>query len=208
MNIDSEVLAGVFIRSLSDAKLHALLRDVRAANIYGRCPFCGKENVLVNAIGEEVPCDDLVWEGEQERHDDLCPVTLIERHLSLLASQRDQTANRGGMAPREYQEQALRTVYPDLTFEERLGLCGLGLAGEMGEAIDMLKKHLYNRTGKPLDVAKLQEELGDVLWYFSVLLSTLGLTFEEVMAANIAKLERRHPNGFTPRYTSDRHDVE
>lgn len=112
------------------------------------------------------------------------------------------------MTPAEYQEQALRTVYPDLTDKERLGLCGLGLSGEVGEVVDILKKYLYHRNGKPLDIDKMRDELGDVLWYFSILLSTLGLTFEEVMQANISKLEKRHTDGFTPRYASDSHASE
>ena len=107
------------------------------------------------------------------------------------------------MTPGEYQEQALKTIYPDLTDKERLGLCGLGVSGEIGEVTDLLKKYLYHRNSKPLDMEKMKDELGDVLWYFSVMLSTLGLTFEDVMQANIQKLEQRHPNGFTPRYASD-----
>jgi len=107
------------------------------------------------------------------------------------------------MKPQEYQEKVLRTLYSDLSVNDRLGLCGLGLSGEIGEVTDMLKKHLYHRNGKPLDREKLKDELGDVLWYFSVLCSTLGFTLEDVMVANIAKNEKRHPNGFTPLYASD-----
>src|SRR6516225_2938350 len=46
------------------------------------------------------------------------------------------------MTPTFYLEQAKRTLYPDLTVNERLGLCGLGLSGEIGEVTDILKKHL------------------------------------------------------------------
>jgi NTP pyrophosphatase (non-canonical NTP hydrolase) len=107
------------------------------------------------------------------------------------------------MNTKQYQEKALRTVYPDLTHNERLGLAGLGLSGEVGEVTDMLKKFLYHRNGKPLDVAKLTDELGDVMWYFAVLCDTLDITIEDCLQANIAKLEARHANGFTPRYVSD-----
>src|SRR5215469_5115357 len=112
------------------------------------------------------------------------------------------------MKPQEYMHCALRTLYPDLTTNERLGLCGLGLSGEIGEVTDLLKKFLYHRNGKPLDVEKVKSELGDVLWYFAVLLDTLGLTFEEVMRENAMKLDERHPNGFTPQYASDSHASE
>jgi NTP pyrophosphatase (non-canonical NTP hydrolase) len=107
------------------------------------------------------------------------------------------------MTPQDYQKAALRTLYPDLTINERLGLCGLGLSGEIGEVTDLLKKYLYHRNGKPLGIEKLKDELGDALWYFFVLLDTVGLTFEQVMEANAEKLEKRHPTGFNPHYASD-----
>ncbi len=93
------------------------------------------------------------------------------------------------MKPQEYQKCALRTLYPDLTMKDRLGLCGLGLPGEIGEVVDHIKKYLYHRNGKPLDIHKLKDELGDVLWYSFVLLDTVGLTFEQV--TNVTELEQR-----------------
>ena len=107
------------------------------------------------------------------------------------------------MNTQEYKSEALRTLSPDLTINERLGLCGLGLSGEVGEVTDLLKKFLYHRNGRPLDSEKLRDELGDVLWYFFILLDTVGISFEEVLEANVAKCRARHPNGFTPRYASD-----
>jgi len=107
------------------------------------------------------------------------------------------------MTSAEYTLSALRTLYPDLTTHERLSLCGLGLSGETGEIADLLKKYLHHRNGKPLDVGKIKDELGDVLWYAAVLADTLGFSLEDAMAANIAKLEARHKNGFTPNYSSD-----
>jgi NTP pyrophosphatase (non-canonical NTP hydrolase) len=112
------------------------------------------------------------------------------------------------LTPSEYQQLALRTLYSDLTYGERLDLCALGLAGEMGEVTDLIKKFLYHRNGKPLDSEKLKDELGDILWYFFVLLDTLGLTFEAVMMTNARKLETRHPSGFQPHYASDSHASE
>ena len=107
------------------------------------------------------------------------------------------------MNTQEYQAAALRTIYPDLTCNERLSLAGLGLAGETGEVCDLLKKHLHHRNGKALDVAKVTDELGDIMWYFAVLCDTLGISIEDCLQANVAKLETRHANGFNPRYNSD-----
>jgi len=112
------------------------------------------------------------------------------------------------MTPQDYMRCALRTLYPDLTEKDRLALCGLGLSGEVGEVVDHIKKFLYHCNGKPLDVERVKSELGDMLWYFFILLDTLGLTFEAVMLTNAIKLEERHPNGFNPHYASDSHASE
>src|SRR5581483_6897841 len=85
------------------------------------------------------------------------------------------------MKPQEYQSLALRTLNPKLTYEQRLGNGAMGIAGEAGEIVDQIKKFLYHGQSKPLDVEKLKGELGDLLWYVSLLLTQLDLTFEEVM---------------------------
>ena len=55
------------------------------------------------------------------------------------------------MTPNDYQQAALRTAPKDLP-PDRLLLNGLmGLNGEAGEAIDILKKHLFQ--GHELDTA-------------------------------------------------------
>lgn len=78
--------------------------------------------------------------------------------------------------------------------DELLNLGALGLAGEGGEAIDVVKKYLFH--GKPLDRDKLIEELGDQLWYFQCLLEAVDGTFQEVAEKNREKLKRRYPKGF------------
>jgi len=105
------------------------------------------------------------------------------------------------MTPEKYQEEVLRTVVDCDTYDQLMTLAALGMAGETGEVVDLVKKHLFNKRG--LNEEKIRDEVGDVLWYISVLLSTLHLTFEDVMDYNIAKLQKRHQHGFTPHYTSD-----
>ncbi len=77
----------------------------------------------------------------------------------------------------------------------RLDHASRGMVTEAGEIIDALKKH--SCYGKPLDLTNLKEEVGDVLWYASVMLDALGLTFEDAMEATARKLKKRYPNGFT-----------
>lgn len=95
-----------------------------------------------------------------------------------------------------YQQEASRTLPPNTEPGKALNLGALGLGGEAGEAIDLIKKHLFH--GQPLDVEKLRKELGDVLWYVSAIATGAGLTLEEVAEANVEKLRKRYPEGFSP----------
>ena len=69
------------------------------------------------------------------------------------------------------------------------------LAGEAAEAMEMIKKYRFH--GHDLDYPKLKKELGDTLWYLAVLADLLGFSLDGVAQANIAKLERRYPDGFS-----------
>lgn len=78
---------------------------------------------------------------------------------------------------------------------ERLLLNGLmGLNGEAGEAIDILKKHLFQ--GHELDTAHMAKELGDVAWYLAVSANAIGYDLETIMQMNVDKLKARYPDGF------------
>ncbi len=79
---------------------------------------------------------------------------------------------------------------PD-TQRERVLLAAMGLAGETGEVVDLLKKTLFH--GKELDRDELIKELGDVMWYFHLLLLSEGITMDEVLEANMVKLVNRYP---------------
>lgn len=114
------------------------------------------------------------------------------------------------MTPNEYQQAAMSTLVTDNS-RDTLSMCGLGIAGEAGEIADMLKKYLFHKNGKALDISKVQAEIGDCLWYLSVLASDCGLSLENIMQANIDKLARRHkrngePTGFQSFYESDSGD--
>lgn len=94
----------------------------------------------------------------------------------------------------EYQQHANRTASA-LSGRDALAAFGLGVAGEAGEVADDVKKHLFH--GHELDKAKLKKELGDVLWYVAAIATSNGLTLEEVAVANIEKLRKRYPDGFS-----------
>ncbi|KRL83677.1 nucleoside triphosphate pyrophosphohydrolase family protein [Ligilactobacillus apodemi] len=93
----------------------------------------------------------------------------------------------------EYQQAANRTLYGN---EQVLTNCALGLAGESGQLIDLVKDYTFK--GKDLDRQKLITEMGDVLWYLSQIAQWADIPFDEVAKDNIDTLNRRYPNGFTP----------
>jgi NTP pyrophosphatase (non-canonical NTP hydrolase) len=88
----------------------------------------------------------------------------------------------------------MRTYAGADTVIDKLNLGALGLAGESGEVIDQIKKHLFQ--GHEINQEKMLDELGDVLWYYMLILKAMGFTLQEVMGCNIEKLRRRYPSGF------------
>lgn len=95
----------------------------------------------------------------------------------------------------DYQKLASRTRKTFETEKEMQTDVGLGLCGEAGEVADIIKKHLAG--AKELDKEHLKEELGDVLWYLAEACDCFGFELEDVAKANIKKLAKRHPNGFS-----------
>lgn len=95
----------------------------------------------------------------------------------------------------QYSELAYRTAPKLESINLDLLHATVGMSGEAGELIDIVKKIVF--YGKPLDEKSEQhllEEAGDLCWYLNLMLVTLGSSWEKVMAANIAKLEARYPN--------------
>ena len=104
----------------------------------------------------------------------------------------------------EYQALARRTMNPALDAERRLMDAAAGLAEEGGEVLGLVRKHAY--FGHPLDRARLTKELGDALWCLSALAAALELPLSEVAEANLEKLRRRYPDGFTGEASLERTD--
>lgn len=109
------------------------------------------------------------------------------------------------MTPDEFQKACERTQVRsrdvNITKEQvSLLWAAIGVAGEGGEIAELAKKAIFHGHG--IDVARWKEELGDLLWYVADCCSKLGLTIEEVMLGNVAKLAERFPDGFDPARTS------
>lgn len=106
---------------------------------------------------------------------------------------------------KHYQRQALRTAQGDAESKMRLAIAALGLVGEGGEFAEIVKKHVGH--GHPLEVSRCMAELGDVLWYVAECASALGLSLDDIAAANVAKLQKRYPDKFTTEASVARVDV-
>ena len=104
----------------------------------------------------------------------------------------------------EYQQLAMRTLNPALDRKDVLINSVMGLCGEAGEAIDLVKKHLAQ--GHDLDRDALIKELGDVAWYLAETAYALDVSLDEVCSRNIDKLRRRYPDGFSAERSLHRAD--
>lgn len=100
------------------------------------------------------------------------------------------------MTINEYQTEALRTAIGSNQQYPMIVNGVLGLCGEAGECVDMVKKHLFQ--GHELDETHLAKELGDVAWYLAVSAYAIGYDLETVLRANVDKLRKRYPEGFDP----------
>jgi NTP pyrophosphatase (non-canonical NTP hydrolase) len=79
-----------------------------------------------------------------------------------------------------------------------------GVAGEGSEVLDEIKKHVA--YDKPLDTAKVIEELGDVEFYLEGIRQALGITREQVLETNSIKLSLRYSKGYSDQAAIKRED--
>jgi NTP pyrophosphatase (non-canonical NTP hydrolase) len=94
----------------------------------------------------------------------------------------------------EYQREAQKTsIYPA---SAKIIYPALGLAGEVGEVANQVKKIIRDDGGQLTDDRKMKiiDELGDVLWYAAAITNDLGLSLEIVAQKNLFKLSNRRTN--------------
>ena len=98
------------------------------------------------------------------------------------------------MTINDYPAEAMRTA-SGMNQMSPMELNGvMGPAGESGECVDLMKKHLFQ--GHTLDKEHLAKELGDVAWYLAITAHSIGYDLETVFQMNVDKLRNRYPNGF------------
>lgn len=93
----------------------------------------------------------------------------------------------------EYQKKALTTAVRNSEDLMQKTIWVMGVAGEAGEVLEKWKKIVAYKEGiiSKKELSLLGKELADVVWYIAVLAHDLGLSFDEVMQQNVAKLEDR-----------------
>ncbi|MFJ8216450.1 nucleoside triphosphate pyrophosphohydrolase family protein [Bacillus cereus] len=117
----------------------------------------------------------------------------------------------------QYQEAALRTWNTNQDFGGRVLNAALGLSGESGEVADIVKKAIFHGHGfdpahcpgeEEGNTHKIALELGDILYYISIMSHEMGYTLEDIAQMNIAKLAKRYPDGFSREASQARVDIK
>lgn len=92
-----------------------------------------------------------------------------------------------------YQELSKRTM-PKVW--DDLAKCNysMGLSGEAGELVDLMKKEIHHEH--PEDRVAKKKEVGDILHYLAGICTMYGFTLEEAATLNLIKLQERYPDGF------------
>jgi NTP pyrophosphatase (non-canonical NTP hydrolase) len=97
----------------------------------------------------------------------------------------------------QYQLRAHRTaIYPEEHFEYPV----IGLAGEVGELCNQVKKIIRDDGDLTTAMqssrkAKIEDEIGDILWYIAECCTKFGLDMNSIAEANLAKLANRADKG-------------
>lgn len=100
----------------------------------------------------------------------------------------------------EYQNQAIQTDVAHSATTKSSRYNGymekaLGLAGETGEVLEIIKKMIRDKGGvfetTSEDREKLKKELGDVLWYLSAVAYYNDIELEDIAITNLEKLASR-----------------
>ncbi len=130
------------------------------------------------------------YEKQCRRHDAVCYERILREEQALTV--------------REYAALAMTTLNRSLSKSDALLNGVMGLCGESGEAIDIVKKHRFH--GHELDREALAKELGDVAWYLAEAAYGLDIPLEEIFRGNLEKLKKRYPTGFDTQKSINRQE--
>ena len=85
-----------------------------------------------------------------------------------------------------------QNTFGDKDEDKQRQITTLGLAGEVGEVLELYKKEMRDGVSTKETDDKLLLEFGDVLHYLTIKIHERGMTLNEVAHANMHKLRERH----------------
>lgn len=154
----------------------------------GKVKFTNKEVQLMRYL------KDNGWNTDQI-------YSMFGRDVHINAMRRIIYGHRYGIVPKAEDVTAIYPTIVDLTCrkdiseEEQIKECLMGLSGEVGELVDLYKKAFYH--GHDIDINHAILEMGDILYYLTWLCNLLGIDIAEVMYQNMVKLDARYHDGFS-----------
>lgn len=95
---------------------------------------------------------------------------------------------------KEYQKLCKQTAKKFETDEKEILTWGLGITGEAGDIASCIKKTFAHDNDQKEGI---KENIGDTLWYAAMICNFFNWDLEEILSQNIAKLQKRYPQGFT-----------
>ena len=95
---------------------------------------------------------------------------------------------------RDYQKISRKTAKKFRNKKEAIMTWGLGIAGEAGDVASCVKKTFAHDNDQK---SGIRENIGDVLWYSSMICNFFNWNLSDILAENQEKLKKRFPNGFT-----------
>jgi len=91
-----------------------------------------------------------------------------------------------------YQEEAKKTIQKNYSSIENTEIVPfLGIIGEIGSVVTQLKIKLRIGDSYVAYNKKLNEELGDVLWYIATIATENGMQLEDIASKNLDKIKDR-----------------
>ena len=146
------------------------------------------QEVTPDGLGDLNPLN-LLWIEKMEREDAARVIDPTVGTSSACAYLSDEDAP---LPMDTYQQQAKATaVYP---YEKADQYLIAGLAGEVGEVASLFAKH-WRADQEWLDYSEVAAELGDVLWFITMLADEVGYDLTEVAQNNLDKLADRAVRG-------------
>lgn len=110
----------------------------------------------------------------------------------------------------QYQKESAGVFKPTKPLQNnqvRLLDWALGLGGESGEVLDLLKHSIFHEEGQ-IDKMELAKELGDVMWYLAAIATTCEIDLADIAELNRAKLKHRYGQAYSAEASADRHKNE